>query len=664
MKQTYALLAIAVAFVAVFSAAAVSGSDGQAVAADVSADDMNIDFQVSAYLDPKTDTEVLTIVMLETGKWDFTLRVYDSGAEYYNAECTIDCNKVFQEFVITGVPALDDEHVYTVSLEERTDDPSSQHKGTASLDPYHLQTDFWFDRLRNDFEVNGNDVFTKGTDDEDGYMYTYNYEVRHFNSDNVYTGDYEVLQSGEAPFFNLQQVTYLSLPYENTKEILPNGYYRIIMTDGDDLVTYSEPMYIYNGAPLVTVTVHFNGDISQTNVSSYTDPYTGVIESNTSRDTIVLEIPQYSFFEFDGNVLDVTSRDVMAHPDVPLHLAKVQVYPDTGYDFDHWSLSEVRYDIHNDILGTVGMPDDERTAVFHDLDFYAHFDYHIFNITYKESTYIADEYNPTTYCMLDEIHLDDDYREGYDFLGWTGPGLPEPTRKAVIPKGTTGDLTFTANWAVADYKLTYTNLMVAEDPGNPTSVRSGVDCFYLKNPKLEGKCFTGWTWEGHQLIPRIDTLVEDVYEDRTYEAHWTDAVYHNITYTNLEGSDYPDNPTKAKYDDEFVLINPIMAGYIFSGWVNENVPEDFQHIRLVMKVSKVDEDRTYRAEWFKIPEYWGTQDMDFQGGNGDVTDTLKVPVVSEPGPQERTGDTAVYAVTGAAALAGILGLLVFLRRRT
>ena len=54
--------------------------------------------------------------------------------------------------------------------------------------------------------------------------------------------------------------------------------------------------------------------------------------------------------------------------------------------------------------------------------------------------------NPTTYNAEEGARLIAPIRVGYDFVGWTGSGLTEPTVSVTVEKGTTGDLSFKANW--------------------------------------------------------------------------------------------------------------------------------------------------------------------------------------------------------------------------
>ena len=55
--------------------------------------------------------------------------------------------------------------------------------------------------------------------------------------------------------------------------------------------------------------------------------------------------------------------------------------------------------------------------------------------------------NPTTYNIESRnITLVNPTREGYEFDGWTGTDLTEPTITVIIPAGSIGDREYTATW--------------------------------------------------------------------------------------------------------------------------------------------------------------------------------------------------------------------------
>lgn len=75
-----------------------------------------------------------------------------------------------------------------------------------------------------------------------------------------------------------------------------------------------------------------------------------------------------------------------------------------------------------------------------------------FKITYNldGGTYPPGETNPDGYTpTTPDITLVNPEQEDYEFIGWTGTGIDpnDPQMEVVIPEGSTGDKTFTANWA-------------------------------------------------------------------------------------------------------------------------------------------------------------------------------------------------------------------------
>ena len=69
-----------------------------------------------------------------------------------------------------------------------------------------------------------------------------------------------------------------------------------------------------------------------------------------------------------------------------------------------------------------------------------------FNISYDLDGGI-DGGNPTVYNNAEDLKLIIPVKVGYDFIGWTGTGLTDPTVSVTVAKGTEGDLSFKANWA-------------------------------------------------------------------------------------------------------------------------------------------------------------------------------------------------------------------------
>ena len=70
----------------------------------------------------------------------------------------------------------------------------------------------------------------------------------------------------------------------------------------------------------------------------------------------------------------------------------------------------------------------------------------------------VDENLPQSYTVEDlPITLPEQVKEGWTFLGFTAEGgieVTKPVKELVIPAGTTGDITVTANWTINKHDLT------------------------------------------------------------------------------------------------------------------------------------------------------------------------------------------------------------------
>lgn len=80
---------------------------------------------------------------------------------------------------------------------------------------------------------------------------------------------------------------------------------------------------------------------------------------------------------------------------------------------------------------------------------------------------------------------------GYDFAGWTGSNGSTPQKTITITKGSTGNLTYKANWTPTSYEITYD--LTGGTGYNPQSYTMFTDTFILKAPTRTGYIFAGWT---------------------------------------------------------------------------------------------------------------------------------------------------------------------------
>ena len=78
-----------------------------------------------------------------------------------------------------------------------------------------------------------------------------------------------------------------------------------------------------------------------------------------------------------------------------------------------------------------------------------------YTITYKldGGTLPEGRNNPETYTIeSDPFNLPTPTKKYYTFAGWTGTGLTDPTETVTIPKGSTGDRTYSATWTQHGFK--------------------------------------------------------------------------------------------------------------------------------------------------------------------------------------------------------------------
>lgn len=104
--------------------------------------------------------------------------------------------------------------------------------------------------------------------------------------------------------------------------------------------------------------------------------------------------------------------------------------------------------------------------------------------------------NPSNYSIdKPNFTLNNPSKVGYSFTGWTGNALSTKTKTVTIPKGSTGNRNYEANYEAYSYKVNYTT--TEEECGTNSSTQSYYDStFYKENPKCTGYTFEGWTAAG------------------------------------------------------------------------------------------------------------------------------------------------------------------------
>ncbi len=229
----------------------------------------------------------------------------------------------------------------------------------------------------------------------------------------------------------------------------------------------------------------------------------------------------------------------------------------------------------------------------------------------------GDSLDPITYTVETPVILPTPTSTGYTFLGWTGEGETTPQPTVVLPKGTTGDKTYTANWKT----ITYTIALGANGGEELAAISYTIesDPIKLPTPERKGYEFKGWVGDdidGAQtevIIPTGST------GDRTYIALWRVIAYF-IELRQSSGNWMQNIPYTV--EEEVKLPIPTREGYEFIGWVGEDIIDAQINVTIPRGSTGF---RLYAAHW-ALENY--TITLDTSGGN--ALDNIRYTVKSDP----------------------------------
>lgn len=228
----------------------------------------------------------------------------------------------------------------------------------------------------------------------------------------------------------------------------------------------------------------------------------------------------------------------------------------------------------------------------------------------------------------DPIILPTPTRNGYEFSGWTGEGITTPQTEVIIPTGSTGNRTYTANWKVIEYTITLdTNGGPAVSPIKYTVE----DSFTLPYLLRTGYEFVGWTLDGSGMIPAMPLIIyHGTTGDLRYKAEWRLAEY-TITM-DLNGGSGQEKMVYTMTDEEFELPTPTRNGYEFVGWTGERITTPQTSVKIPKGSTG---NKAYTANW-KVIRYTIT----LVTNGGAVIASIRYTVedsVTLPIPPDRPG---------------------------
>ena len=228
----------------------------------------------------------------------------------------------------------------------------------------------------------------------------------------------------------------------------------------------------------------------------------------------------------------------------------------------------------------------------------------------------------------DPIILPTPTRHGYEFVGWTGEGITTPQTSVKIPKGSTGNKAYTANWKAIEYTITL------DTNGGPvvSPIKYTVeDSFTLPYPLRPGYEFVGWTLDGSGMIPAMPLIIyHGTTGDLRYKAEWRLAEY-TITM-DLDGGSGQEKMVYTMTDEDFELPTPTRNGYEFVGWTGERITTPQTSVKIPKGSTG---NKAYTANW-KVIRYTIT----LVTNGGAVIASIRYTVedsVTLPIPPERPG---------------------------
>ena len=233
------------------------------------------------------------------------------------------------------------------------------------------------------------------------------------------------------------------------------------------------------------------------------------------------------------------------------------------------------------------------------------------------------------YTMTDEdFELPTPTRNGYEFVGWTGEGITTPQTSVIIPKGSTGNKAYTANWQVIEYTIT----LDTNGGPNVSPIKYTVeDSFTLPYPLRPGYEFAGWTLDGSGMLPFTPLIIyPGTTGDLHYKAEWRLAEY-TITM-DLDGGSGQEKVVYTITDEDFELPTPTRNGYEFVGWTGERITTPQTSVKIPKGSTG---NKAYTANW-KVIRYTIT----LVTNGGAVIASIRYTVedsVTLPIPPDRPG---------------------------
>jgi len=209
-------------------------------------------------------------------------------------------------------------------------------------------------------------------------------------------------------------------------------------------------------------------------------------------------------------------------------------------------------------------------------------------------------------------------RTGYTFTGWTPDGQDEQLGTVTIPKGSTGDRNYTANWAANTYTVTFN----ANGGEVSTASKSATyDSYYgdLPTPTRTGYEFVGWytAQTGGDKIESDKKVT--ITSNQTFYARWEaikyTVIFNSNGYGDTSGEMEAITYTYGVVNQKLPQNSFTRTGYDFTGWNTESNGSGAAYDDQAVLSAEQLENLTLYAQW-EVKIF--TVKFDANGGIGSM----------------------------------------------
>lgn len=228
-----------------------------------------------------------------------------------------------------------------------------------------------------------------------------------------------------------------------------------------------------------------------------------------------------------------------------------------GYSFLGWYTT-------NSTSGTKYAAGANTPSITSSRTYYAQWKINTYSISYDLNGGTASN-NKTYNIETATFSLNNPTRAGYTFLGWTGTGLTSKDTSVSIPKGSTGNRSYTANWKINTYTVTLNANGGSVSSTSLTKVYN--QTLTLPTPTRASYSFIEWNTQqdgngtayGSTYKKNEGDILYAIWEQST-----VDITAHYYQNPNSASSTY----TYKKAASKALKLTdpPDIKNYVFSGW--------------------------------------------------------------------------------------------------